>query len=557
MRAHANFRSGHTKLAVSLVCATLTVSAFGPAHPRAKPVPTEITEKYGSVHFQISCTPAAQAQFDLAVAMLHSFFYPETIKAFTTVAEIDPTCAMAYWGIGMSQRPNPLVPPFSAEALKQGYDAVEKGKSLGPKTQREADWLDALELFFKDSEKLDQETRGKLYADTMERLYRKYPEDTEASVFYALSLLETAKPSDTTYSNQLMAAAILEKVEAQQPNHPGVTHYLIHAYDYQPLAARGLAAADRYANLAPSAPHALHMPSHTYSMLGMWEESIKTNQVALAAANAYAAKYYPGATNPAALHSFDFMEYAYLQLGQDTKAKAIVDQAAAVKKVQFPGLSADNALAAVPARYALERAAWAEAAALEPRPGASAYAEAITFFVRAMGAMNTGNLDRAGQDVARIEALHASYKAKPDQKYWESQTLVMLQAASAWLNLRQGDKAKALERMRADADLDDSIEKSVAMENRLVPMRELLGYMLLETGQPKQALTEFQASLKAKPNRFRGYYGAAKASEAAGDHAAARDWYQRLVMLAESAATERVEVAEAKAFLSTSEAKKD
>jgi hypothetical protein len=547
------------KLGSCLVCATLTVLAFVPARApqSAKPVPAAMTGKYGIVHFPISCTPAAQGQFDLAVAMLHSFFYPETIKAFTKVAEIDPTCAMAYWGIAISQRPNPLVPPFSAEALKHGYDAVEKGRSVRPKPQREADWLDALELFFKDPDKLDQATRGRLYSDAMERLYRKYPEDTEAAVFYALSLLETAKPSDTTYSNQLRAAAILEKVEVQRPNHPGVTHYLIHAYDYQSLAARGLPAANRYASLAPSAPHALHMPSHTYSMLGMWEESIKANQVALAAANAYAAKYYPDATNPAALHSFDFMEYAYLQLGQDEQAKGIVDQAAAVKLVQFPGLSADNALAAVPARYALERAAWAEAAALEPRPGASAYAEAITYFVRAMGAMNTGSLDRARRDIARIEELQASYETKVDQKYWETQTQVMLEAASAWLTLRQGDTAKALARMRADADLDDSLEKSVAMENRLVPMRELLGYMLFEAGQPKQARAEFQISLKAKPNRFRGYYGAAKAAEAAGDHAAARGWYQKLVMLTKSASTERAEVAEAKAFLSTNEAKKD
>src|SRR5580693_1026595 len=203
------------KRAALVICSTLAIAivtaAAARAPQKAKSGQPEAVGQYGSVHFAVSCTPAAQQQFDVAVAMLHSFFYPETIKAFTKVAETDPACAMAYWGIAISQRPNPLVPPFSADALKQGYDAVEKGKSLGPKTQREADWLDALELFFKDSEKLDQETRGELYADTMERLYRKYPEDTEASVFYALSLLETAKPSDTTYSNQLMAAAILEK----------------------------------------------------------------------------------------------------------------------------------------------------------------------------------------------------------------------------------------------------------------------------------------------------------------------------------------------------------
>ena len=421
---------------VTLFCVTLALLA---APWRTQPQeyfksPPSAKGNYGDVHFPISCTPAAQQQFDVAVAMLHSFFFPETIKAFASVEEIDPTCAMAYWGIAISQRPNPLVPPFSAEALKSGYEAIEKGKSLHPKTPRESDWLNAMELFFKDSDKLDQDTRSKLYSNAMEQLYTKYSDDTEAAVFYALSLLETAKPSDATYSNQLKAVAILQKIEALTPNHPGVAHYLIHAYDYQPLAERGLPAANRYASLAPSAPHALHMPSHTYSMLGMWNESIKTNIVALAAANRYAAKYYPGSENPSSLHSLDFMEYAYLQLAQDQKAKEVVDQANAVSKVQSPGLGSDNALAAIPARYSLERAAWTEAAALEPRSNLNPYAQSITYFTRALGAMNTGNLDRARQDLAHLGDQAASYESKPDQKYWQSQTQLLLQAASGWLS---------------------------------------------------------------------------------------------------------------------------
>jgi hypothetical protein len=545
------------KRALILVTVALVAYVGAASRGNAKPPQSENNGTYGTVHFPVSCTPAAQEQFDRAVAMLHSFFYPETVKAFTKVTETDPTCAMAYWGIAISQRPNPLVPPFSADALKRGYDAVEKGKSVGAKTQREGDWLGAMELFFKDSDSLDQATRAKRYADAMEQLYLHYPQDTEAAVFYALALLETVNPSDKDYSNQLKAAAILEKIEAQQPSHPGVVHYLIHAYDYQPLAARGLPAANRYAKLAPSAPHALHMPSHTYSMMGMWEESIKANQAALAAANDYAAKNYPDATNPAALHSMDFMEYAYLQLGQDKQAKAIADQAAAVKKIQTPGMtmSTDNAQAAVPARYAFERADWARAAALDVRPGLSAYAGAITYFVRAMGALKADNTDRARQDVDRLNELHASYAGKPDEAYWAGQTQVLLQAASAWLTLKQGDKGRALDLMRAAVDLDESSEKNVAMENRLVPMRELLGYLLLETGQPKQALAEFETSLKAKPNRLRGFYGAARAAEAAGDHAAARTWYQRLIALTNHADTERAEIVEAKAFLAKAEIK--
>ena len=233
------------------------IDAAALARGNANPAQSEKSGTYGNVHFPVSCASAAQEQFDRAVAMLHSFFYPETVKAFTKITETAPTCAMAYWGIAISQRPNPLVPPFAPDALKRGYEAVEKGKSLGTKTQREADWLKAIELFFKDSDKLDQATRGKLYADAMEQLYLHYPQDTEAAIFYALALLETVNPSDRDYTNQLKAAAILEKIGAQQPNHPGVVHYLIHAYDYQPLAARGLPAANRYAHLAPPQPSIL------------------------------------------------------------------------------------------------------------------------------------------------------------------------------------------------------------------------------------------------------------------------------------------------------------
>ena len=544
------------KLKVMLACAALCVCLAAPgvsAQADQRPAASAAAERYGNVHFPVSCTPAAQEQFDRAVATLHSFFFPETIKAFTKVAEIDPKCAMAYWGIAISQRPNPLVPPFSPAALKQGYDAIEKGKSIGPKTQREADWLSAMELFFKDADKLDQKTRGKLYRDAMEKLYLRYPDDTEAGVFYALAILENASPTDKTYADQLKAAAILQKIEARQPNHPGVVHYLIHAYDFQPLAAQGLPAANRYSQIAPSAPHALHMPSHIYSMLGMWEESIKANQAAEAAANAYAAEHYPGATNPQALHCMDFMEYAYLQLGEEKEAKAIVDQAAAVTKVPFPGLSVDNALAAIPARYALERAAWPEASALEPRAGASPYATAITYFARTLGAVKTGNTAGAEQDVSQMKELLASYAQKPEQQYWAGQSQVLLDAASAWLALAQGKKDDAVQGMRSAADLEDSSEKSVAMENRLFPMRELLGHMLLETGQPRQALVEFEASLKSKPNRLRGFYGAAKAAEALGDRATARAWYEKLAKLTRNGSTGRAEVVEAKAFLAGKE----
>lgn len=508
-------------------------------------------QAFGTVHFPITCNAAAQAQFNVAVSMLHSFFYPETVKAFNKVAAIDPICAMAYWGLALSQRPNPLVGPFAPDALKRGYDAIQQGKALHPKTQREQDWLDAAEPFFKDADKLDQKTRSRLYEKSMEQLSARYPDDTEAAVFYGLALNESADPADTGHANQLKAAAILEKVRLQLPDHPGVTHYLIHSYDYPGLAERGRAAADHYASIAPSAPHALHMPSHAYTMLGMWEKSIQSNQAALVAAKQYASQNYaPGVADPSQPHFLDFMEYDYLQLGQDKQAKAVVDEAASL--VKFPATRPTVAfgLAAVPARYVLERGAWAEAAQLQPRDSQFAYTQSITYFARAMGAAQTGNVKQAREDIEKLRAAHEADLAKPDQAYWAGQTNILISAGSAWLAHAEGNSTEAIKLMRAAADLEDSSDKNVAMENRLFPMRELLGYMLLELKQPREALKEFRASLENNPNRLRGFYGAAKAAEMAGDRQAARTFYAKLIELTRAADPGRPEMQEAKLFLS-------
>jgi len=533
----------------------LVASGLAPESPRIDPsrssntAPTKASAPFRDVHFPISCTGAAQEQFDRGVSMLHSFFYPETVKAFMKVTEIDPNCAMAYWGIAISQRPNPLVPPFDSANLKRGYEAIQTGRSLHPKTQREQDWLGAMELFFKDADRLDQTIRSKLYRKAMEQLHLHYPEDGEASVFYALSLLECASLSDKTYATQLEAAAILEKIGMQQPNHPGVAHYLIHSYDFEPLATRGLPAANRYAEIAPSAPHAQHMPSHIYSMLGMWEESIKSNQATLVVGKAYAARNHPDFADTSQPHSLDFMEYAYLQLGQDKQAKAVVDEAATMKPVRFVRMATETALAAVPARYALERGAWAEAARLAPRTSDYPYVEAIGHFACAMGLARTGDAGRARQHLERLRALHQSLLGKADQAYWAQQTDVLIEGASSWIARVEGNDSEALKLMRAAADSEDSSEKNVAMENRLFPMRELLGYLLLELNQPRQALSEFQAALKATPRRLRGFYGAGKAAELAGDLGTARDLYEKLMVLTKEADGERAELVDARAFL--------
>jgi tetratricopeptide (TPR) repeat protein len=505
--------------------------------------------QYGHVHFPVSCSAPAQDQFDIAVTMLHSFFYPETVKAFTKVTEIDPTCAMAYWGIAISQRPNPLVPPFPSTALKAGLEAAQKGLALNPATQREKDWLAAIEVFFTDYDKKDHPTRAKLYTTAMQGVYERYPQDTEAAVFYALALNESANLADKSYANQRKAAGILEKVLSQQPDHPGAIHYLIHCYDYAPMANEGIAAANKYASIAPSAPHALHMPSHIYTMMGMWEESIRSNQMALATDQQYAAKNYGDAHDPSELHFLDFMEYDYLQLAQDKHAKALVDQAASIKKLAFVRPPIDAAFAAIPARYALERGAWAECAALEVRPTIFPYAEAITRFARAVGSAKTGNVAGAQTELERLRAIHEALAAKPETAYWGTQSEVLMDAASAWIARAEGHNHEALKLMRSAADLEDGSEKHVAMENRLFPVREQLGYVLLEVNQPKQALAEFKQSLKASPNRLRGLYGAGRAAQLLGDTATANARYRQLMQLTKDAEGQRPEIVEAKKFL--------
>jgi hypothetical protein len=502
-------------------------------------------EKLGTVHFPISCTDAAQQQFDRALAMLHSFVYPQDLNAFTEVTKTDATCAMGYWGVAISRRGNPLIGDPDTSVLKDGLEAVEKAKAAGGKTQREQDYISAIEAYYRDFEKIDYRTRVLAYEHAMEQMYRHYPDDSEAAVFYALALDEAATvvPPDKNYTLQLKAAAILEKVLASQPDHPGALHYLIHSYDFGPLAERGIPAAERYGNVAPSAPHALHMPSHIYSMLGMWQESIKSNQASVAVT-----KGYP--------HAMDFMAYAYLQGAQDAEAKRMLDQSAALQKSQAPstvinptgaGLAPYTALAAIPARYAIERGAWAEAAALEPQ-GKVPAADAITYFTRAMGSARSGNLPAARKDLEQLGLLKETLlQAKQD--YWAEQVEIQRTAAASWLAFAEGKKDAALKRMRTAADLEDRSEKHVAMENRLWPMRELLGDLLLAAHKPALALKEYEASLQSARNRYRGFYGAAIAARQSGNREKARSYYGKLVALCSHADTERPEIAEAKNYL--------
>jgi hypothetical protein len=509
------------------------------------PGPSGAEAQYGVVHFPVACTPAAQAQFDLGVSQLHSFFYPETVKTFTRIIGSEPGCAMAYWGLAFAQMPNPLVPPFDPSALKRASDAVEKGRSLAS-TQREKDWLAAAEPLYRDAETVDQLERTRRYATAMEVLASRYPDDAEAQIFFALALLQAEDPHDRTFANQFRAAKILQRLEATRPQHPGIVHYEIHAYDYSPIASQGLAAANRYAAIAPAAPHAVHMPSHVYSMLGMWDRSIESNLATLVVAQDYAKKNFPpGVTHAAAPHSLDFMAYAYLQQGRDQEALGMVADTAAIQKLNVTSLAQATGLAAVPVRYALERGAWAEAANLEIRPTTFPYAEAVGHFGRALGAAHlgkSGDQVEAREEIEKMKKLRAAYLARPDQAYWAEQTEILIDAASGWLARAEGNDIQAEQLLRTGADLEDGTEKNVAMENRVFPVREQLGYLLLELGRAEAALVEFQASIKSTPNRLRGYYGAARAAELAGYSAIARDYQEQLRLLTANATGRRVEI---------------
>jgi tetratricopeptide (TPR) repeat protein len=405
-----------------------------------------------------------------------------------------------------------------------------------------------MEALYKNYDKVDYRTRVVAYTKAMERIHQRYPGDSEGTIFYALALLESVDLSDKTLTNQRKAAAILEKVFAEQPTHPGVAHYLIHAYDYPALAADGLSAARKYAALAPASPHARHMPSHIFAMLGMWENMIKANTSAMSAAEAYSARYFGGAAYSNIVHPMDFLAYAYLQTGQDQKAQTILDKRNGITKWVNHLLPVDMAYAAIPVRYALERSQWSEAANLQPVESKYPQALALAYFGRALGAARSGRPAEGTADISQLDALSKQLSDSGDT-YWAEQVKIEFVAAKAWATKAEGHTAEALQLMRTAADLEDASEKNISMENRLFPMRELLGDMLLETGQPRAALAEYENALTRTPARVRSYYGAAKAAAQMGDAVKAKIYYRKLVAMCREADTERPELKEARAAL--------
>jgi hypothetical protein len=501
----------------------------------AQPAPKAL----GKVHFETSCSPEAAAAFDRGMLYQHSFWYTASQRSFEAALKADPSCGIAYWGIALSLLWNPhTVPP--AKNLADGAAAISKGKEVGSKTERERDYLTALSAMYADYDKVDHRTRVLNYLKAMEQLAAKYPDDDEAQIHYALALNVGASPADKTYANQLKGAAILEKIWDRQPDHPGIAHYLIHLYDTPALAEKGLTAARRYAKVAPDAPHALHMPSHIFTRVGYWQDSIDSN-----VHSARVAKADHESTDQ--LHAQDYEVYAYLQLGQDARAKAVIDEMMTTKDVAEAFIGGPYALAASPARYVVERGDWKAAADLEVRPNPQPQIVAITWFARALGAARSGNAALAEMAIGQLVTLSDALREKKDA-YWAEQVDIQAQIASAWLLSATGRKDEALAKMSAAADAEDKTEKHPVTPGSLTPARELYGAMLLEQGKAAEALAAFEATVRKEPNRLNAFLGAAQAAAAAGDSAKARQYFAAAARQASDASVERADVIKARAL---------
>jgi hypothetical protein len=494
-------------------------------------------EKLGSVSFSTSCSAVVQSPFNRAVALMHSFQFASAIEAFHGVLSTDPSCSMAYWGIALSNWGNPFAPGLKAQAqLDQGMEAVAAARAANPKTARKHAYVEAVAQLFIDTTHTGQQTRVLAYESAMASVSAAYPQDIEASIFYALAIAAAADPADKTYARQLKAGAILEALYAKYPDHPGLAHYIIHAYDVPPLAARAAAAAQRYSQIAPSTPHALHMPSHTFTRLGQWQASIDANIASAASAR--------NAGQPAEeLHASDYMVYAYLQTAQDKAARQLVESEVQIFSRFDPAVilggaaspsTAYFAHAAIPARYALERRAWADAAKLQPTPGPFPQTDAITYFARGLGAAHLK--DHAAASSA-IDALKRSRDKLIEMKetYWASQVEIQSREVAAWLAFADGKPQDAIAGLRAATAMEDETEKSAVTPGPLAPARELLGELLLELKQPSEALKEFESTLVKEPNRFRSLYGAAEAAKQMGDRPTEQMYFQKLLKVAERA----------------------
>lgn len=507
------------------------------------------TEKLGTVDFATSCRADTRADFNRAVALLHSFEYLPAMETFTKVLAADPSCAIAHWGIALCHWGNLFAGIKAGPALQRGGDAAQKGLATGSATPRERSYLTAVNELYQNFATVSHGDRTRAYMQAMDALQRQYPDDVEARIFYALAVNQTAVATDKTYKAQLQAAAILEPLWAKHPSHPGLPHYIIHAYDHPPLAAKALTAANRYSTVAPSAPHALHMPSHTFTRVGLWQESVVTNvkSEAIAREQNVIAEV---------LHAMDYQAYALLQLGRDRDAKSVVDRVdATAAKLDLnamggaaPPSAGIYARNAIPARYALERGRWQDAATLTADPSPFPFADAVTHYSRALGAARSSQLESARRDVAKLIELRDALRAAKDA-YWSEIVDIQRQIVLAWLAFAEVGKEEAIRLMRAAADAEDATDKAVVSPGPIAPARELLGEMLLEAGNPQEALIAFESTMSKEPNRFRGAFGAAVAAEALGNRQLAAKYYRQVLEIARQSDNQRAELARARAFI--------
>jgi hypothetical protein len=496
-------------------------------------------EALGRVSFPTSCTATVQPEIDRAAAMLHSFWFDAAHKAFDKVAAGDPSCAMAHWGVAMTLWGNPFVrQPIPAERQQAGLAAAERAASLASRmTHREQMYIDAAVALWRDADKLDHNARLARHEEAMKALYAAHPEDPEAAMFYARAVIANAPPTDLEFKRQVYAATLLEPLFGKQPDHPGLAHYIIHTFDSPKLATHGLAAAKRYAAIAPTAPHALHMPSHIFTRLGYWDESIETNRRSAAAEP----------DSNAAAHPNDYMVYAYLQQGRDAEALKVITRSRENADRYYGGILGYNA-AAMPARFALERSAWKEAAAIPVPTKAAAFVQAVPRFARAIGAARSGNSTQAATEIAELAALRDSLTARKDT-YWATIVEAQRLAASAWAARAEKKNDDAVRLARQAAELEETVEKHPVTPGPLLPARELEGDLLMELGRPADALRSYEMTLAREPRRARALFGAARAAEKAGKPSVARTHYEQLSRLMERADVSRAEPKLAKDFL--------
>ncbi len=511
-----------------VVCGCLLAAAGQSAQPPSG-------EKLGSVDFPVSCAASQQASFNRGIALLHDFWYDKAEQQFQAIAAADPTCAMAYWGEAMTlwhqiwDRPK-------ADTLKRGLALVKKGQKLGPKTQRERDYLNALAQFYRNYSKASFETRVAAYSNAMAKLRETYPQDHEAAAFYGLSLLAAAPPRDTTFASQKKALALLNEQFVLQPDHPGVAHYIIHSCDNPQMAPDGLKAAQRFGEIAPSAPHAAHMPGHIFARLGMWQEDIAANLASVAAAEQSGSYGHE-------LHAMDFLNYAYLQVGEDAKAREIVAKVQNMNPMAGHDMHEylDMARAGFPATYEIEMRHWKEAATLDPKSSTKPENVAITYWTRAVGSGHLHDAAEAKKDLAQYDAMVEAVKKSADA-YMAEYMDTGRDEIRAWIAFAEGNNDEAAQIMRRVADKQDEFGKGEVE----IPAREMLADILLESGHAPEALAEYQRSLTIDPNRFNGLYGAARAAQMAKQPAAAEKYYAELLKNCADTKSSRPELARAR-----------